>query len=285
MSQRTLDKKHLTTKEKWREIVFEAETPDARLFDVILLWAILLSVFIVMLSTVPDISLNTQKVVLYLEWGFTILFSIEYFVRILLSEKPSKYIFSFWGIIDLLSTIPTYLSIFVHGSQYLLVIRALRLLRVFRIMRLTSYSKEASGLAKAIRASSAKITVFLGFILIVVILVGTGMYVIENAAYNFEYHPENKFSSIPMSIYWAIVTVTTVGYGDITPVTITGKVLSSILMILGYAVITVPTGIVSVEYADQKRASRKICGKCNGPNTKEARFCSNCGASLSTDEA
>jgi voltage-gated potassium channel len=209
-----------------------------------------------------------------IEWFFTIVFSIEYFLRIYLSEKPRNYIFSFWGIIDLLSTIPTYLSIFVAGPQYLLTIRTLRLLRVFRIMRITSYSKEARSLVKALRASGAKVTVFFGFILIIVIIMGTIMFIVEG--------PENGFTSIPRGIYWAIVTVTTVGYGDITPNTILGQVLSSTLMILGYAVITVPTGIVSVEYADQKR-KRNDCNECGTENDNDANFCKECGADLSLE--
>lgn len=280
---RTLDKKHLSRREKWREIIFEAETPDARLFDVILLWAILISVCIVMLSSVPSFYDAHGPVLKVLEWFFTIVFSIEYFLRIFLSKRPRHYVFSFWGIIDLLSTIPTYLSIFIHGSQYLLIIRILRLLRVFRILRLTSYSREAASLGKALKASSAKVTVFFGFILIVVILMGTAMYVIEGAQYNYLPHEGNQFTSIPKSIYWAIVTVTTVGYGDITPTTILGQVLSSTLMILGYAVITVPTGIVSVEYAQQKK-DQNICPSCQTKNDPDALYCKSCGTSLTPGE-
>ncbi len=271
--QRTLDKQHLTRKEKWREIIFDANTPDARLFDVLLLWFILISVFVVMLSSVPTVYDNYGKLLTTIEWVFTIVFSVEYFLRIYLSKKPSNYIFSFWGIIDLLSTIPTYLSILIAGPQYLLTIRTLRLLRVFRIMRLTSYSREARALGKALRASGAKVTVFFGFILIIVIIMGTIMFIIEG--------PKNGFTSIPRGIYWAIVTVTTVGYGDITPNTILGQVLSSTLMILGYAVITVPTGIVSVEYADQKR-KRNICEHCGTENENDAKFCKECGSDLSS---
>lgn len=270
--QRTLDKKELTRKEKWREIIFEAETSDARLFDVILLWGILVSVFVVTLSSVPSISEHYHTFLVGMEWFFTIVFSIEYFLRIYLSKNPKQYIFSFWGIIDLISTLPTYLSIFVHGPQYLLTIRTLRLLRVFRILRITSYSNEARSLGKALRASGAKITVFFGLILIIVIIMGTLMFIIEG--------PEHGFTSIPRGIYWAIVTITTVGYGDITPSTITGQILSSTLMILGYAVITVPTGIVSVEYADQKRA-KNDCPVCETRNETDAKFCKSCGASLS----
>ncbi|MFT5725599.1 MAG: voltage-gated potassium channel, partial [Bacteroidia bacterium] len=158
--QRTFDKPNLTLKEKWGEIVFEANTPDSKLFDVILLWAIVASVFVIILSSVQTISPSVELVLVYIEWFFTVIFSIEYFVRIYLSRNPSKYIFSFWGIIDLLSTIPTYLTLILYGSKYLLIIRVLRLLRVFRIFRLSRYSQEASGLAKALRTSGNKITVF-----------------------------------------------------------------------------------------------------------------------------
>ena len=278
--QRTLDKKHLTTREKWHEIIFEADTPDARLFDVILLWGIVISVFVIMLDSVQTISASVSQVLNYLEWFFTIVFSIEYFLRIYLSAKPRKYILSFWGIIDLLSTIPTYLSLIFTGTKYLLIIRVLRLLRVFRIFRLSRYSKEANSLAKALKASSNKITVFFGFILILVILMGTVMYIIEGAEHNYELNDENKFSSIPASIYWAVVTVTTVGYVDITPSTILGKFLSSALMIIGYAIITVPTGIVTVEFADQKR-KKNPCKHCKTNNEKDALFCKNCGESMS----
>lgn len=279
-TQRTLDNPNLTRKEKWREIIFKADTPDSKLFDVILLWAIVISVVVTMLSSVQTISVPVSKVLFYIEWGFTILFSIEYFLRIYLSEKTTGYIFSFWGIIDLLSTIPTYLSLFFHGTKYLLIIRVLRLLRVFRIFRLSNYSREAAGLAKALKSSSNKISVFFGFILILVILMGTVMYIIEGAQYNYELNDNNQFSSIPASIYWAVVTVTTVGYGDITPHTILGKFLSSALMIIGYAIITVPTGIVTVEFADQKRTKR-TCNQCNTKNDSDAVFCKSCGQSLS----
>lgn len=282
-TQRTLDNPNLSRKEKWAEIIFEANTPDSKLFDVILLWAIVVSVFVIILDSVQTISAPVSKVLVYLEWFFTIIFSIEYFLRIYLSKKTTGYLFSLWGIIDLLSTIPTYLSLFFHGTKYLLIIRVLRLLRVFRIFRLGSYSKEASNLGKALKSSGNKITVFFGFILILVILMGTIMYIIEGAQHNYELTEQNAFSSIPASIYWAVVTVTTVGYGDITPQTILGKFLSSALMIIGYAIITVPTGIVTVEFADQKRA-RTTCNSCQTKNEQDATFCKKCGKSITDQE-
>lgn len=273
---RTLDKAHLSRKEKWREIVFESDTRDARLFDVILLWAIVISVLTVMLSSVDHIAANYKSLLTAMEWGFTLLFTIEYITRIFLSVNKKSYIFSFWGIIDLVSTIPTYIGLLIHGPQYLLMIRSLRLLRVFRILRLSSYQGEAKSLTKALRASSAKITVFFAIILCVVILMGTLMYIVESG-------PNSDFTSIPASIYWAIVTITTVGYGDMTPVTVAGKFISSLVMIMGYAVITVPTGIVSVEYAQQKRTPKQSCPNCGFEEIESNdKFCKNCGAPLSS---
>jgi len=270
--ERTFDKKHLTLREKWSEVIFESHTKDSRLFDVILLWAILLSVVIIMASSVEPLMKKYSTLLISAEWIFTGLFTIEYIARVMLSRDRRKYVLSIWGIIDLLSTIPTYLSLFVHGPQYLLVLRILRLMRIFRILRLTSFLKEAKSLSQALRASSAKIIVFFGVILSTVIIMGTLMYLIEG--------PEHGFSSIPRGIYWAIVTITTVGYGDIAPVTVVGQFISSILMLIGYAVITVPTGIVTVELAQHKQKG-KTCTNCgNDTNDKDARFCKNCGSGI-----
>jgi len=270
--QRTFEKDHLTNKEKWREIIFESYTSDSRLFDIVLMWAILLSVLVIMLSSVEPIMEKSGDILIAIEWGFTIVFTIEYIARIVLVDQKRKYIFSFWGLIDLFSTIPTYLSLVVHGPQYLLIIRILRLLRIFRILRLTSFLKEARVLVSALKASSAKIVVFIGVILGLVILMGTLMFLIEG--------PENGFSSIPRGIYWAIVTITTVGYGDLTPTTVVGQFFSSLLMLIGYAVITVPTGIVSVELANH-RPKAKICDECgNDENDSDAFFCKSCGTNF-----
>lgn len=238
----------------------------------ILLWAILVSVLAVMADSVGSIRAVYRTELDYIEYAATLLFTIEYIVRIYVSDNPRKFIFSFWGVVDLLSTIPTYLSLFFHGPEFLIVIRTIRLLRVFRVYRLTSFMVEASSLAKAIRRSSAKIIVFFATVLIIVIVMGTVMYVIEP--------PEAGFSSIPRSVYWAIVTLTTVGYGDITPVTALGQFLSAILMILGYAVIAVPTGIVSVEMA-QPNGELKICENCGNSHVKKTdNFCSDCGTEI-----
>lgn len=253
-------------------IIFGSDTREGKLFDVILLWAIVVSVCVVMLSSVHSIMEKSGGLLVGLEWFFTILFSIEYFLRIYVVKKPRNYIFSAWGIIDLLSTIPTYLALFIEGPQYLLMIRILRLLRIFRILSLNRYRKEANSLTQSLRASGAKITVFFAIILIIVILMGTLMFLVEG--------PENGFISIPFSIYWAIVTITTVGYGDVTPVTVLGQVLSSALMIVGYAVIAVPTGIVSVGMAQASRNST-TCANCgNQENDNNADFCKSCGSAL-----
>jgi len=270
--ERTFDKKDLTLREKWSEIIFESHTKDSRLFDVILLWAILLSVITIMASSVEPLMKKYSTLLISVEWIFTGLFTIEYIARVILSPDRRKYILSIWGIIDLLSTIPTYLSLFVHGPQYLLILRIFRLMRIFRILRLTSFLKEARSLTQALRASSAKIIVFFGVILSTVIIMGTLMYLIEG--------PEHGFSSIPRGIYWAIVTITTVGYGDIAPATVVGQFISSILMLIGYAVITVPTGIVSVELA-QHKPKGKTCENCgNDVNDADAEFCKTCGSAI-----
>ncbi|MEM6841406.1 MAG: ion transporter [Bacteroidota bacterium] len=229
----------MTTRKKLYHIIFESDTPSGKLFDVILLIAILLSMLLVMLESVQQYGDNYGE---YIRWGeyiFTALFTIEYAIRIYCAPRRWKYVTSFYGIIDLISILPTFLSILVEGSQYALVIRGLRLLRVFRVLKLTHFLGEAEVLRKALRQSIAKITVFIGAVLVLIFIVGSSMYLIEG--------PENGFTSIPVSVYWAIVTLTTVGYGDIAPQTVAGQTLASIVMILGYGIIAVPTGIVSVE--------------------------------------
>lgn len=264
-------------KRRTHEIIFEADTPAGKLFDVILLWAILLSVVAVMLETVESIGNNYGSLLNVLEWGFTILFSIEYILRVLSVRKPSRYIFSFMGLVDLLSTIPTYISLFVAGPQYLLVIRTIRLLRIFRILKLTRYLSEANVLKKALRASAIKITVFIGGVIVLVLILGTLMYIVEG--------PEHGFTSIPTSMYWTIVTITTVGYGDITPVTNLGQTIASVIMLLGYGIIAVPTGIVTAEMALTKSGggglSRKACPDCSKEgHDVDSKHCKYCGAEL-----
>ncbi|MBC5991585.1 ion transporter [Pontibacter cellulosilyticus] len=260
-------------RKKLYTIIFEAETPAGKWFDVVLLILILSSVIVVTLESVVELRREYLQLFLTLEWVFTIIFTVEYFLRIYSSPKPLNYIFSFFGIVDLLSIIPTYLSLFVLGTQYFLVIRVLRLLRIARIFKLTRFINEGEVLSKALRASMAKIMVFLGVVLMIVLIVGSLMYVIEGA--------QSGFTSIPKSIYWAIVTLTTVGYGDIAPSTTLGQILASFIMIMGYGIIAVPTGIVSVELAKSEKealASTKVCPNCHEEGHQSgAHYCFNCG--------
>ncbi|EJF08356.1 ion transporter [Pontibacter sp. BAB1700] len=269
-----------TLKHKLYSIIFEAETPAGKAFDIMLLLLIIASVVVVSLESVVSLRRDYLPLFQMLEWIFTILFTIEYILRIYSSERPLRYVFSFFGIIDFLAIIPTYLSLFVLGSQYLLVIRVFRLLRIARVFRLTSFVNEGQVLSKALRASMTKITVFLGVVLMMVIVVGALMYVIEGR--------ESGYTSIPKSIYWAIVTLTTVGFGDITPVTPLGQLLASCLMIMGYGIIAVPTGIVSVELANAERlnTTTRVCPNCyKEGHSLTANFCDNCGYELHREEA
>lgn len=263
-------------RKKWKkdlwEIIFESHTPAGKIFDIVLLVIIFFSVILVALESVPEISQKYGPTLKILEWVITIIFSIEYILRIFISRFPRKYIFSFYGIIDLLSVIPTYLSLFFTGAQGLIVIRAIRLLRVFRILKLTRYTNEGSIIIQALKASRVKISVFLFAIMMIIIVIGTLMYLIEGAA--------SGFTSIPAGIYWAVVTLTTVGYGDITPLTSFGKFISALVMIMGYAIIAVPTGIVTTELTQsyRKRRSRLVCENCgNDDHDEDAGFCKKCG--------
>lgn len=274
-----MSKEHeLGIKDRLHEIIFEADTPSGKLFDVTLLIAILLSVLAVLLETVDSIRVAHEGFLNILEWGFTIIFSIEYLLRIWLVKKPWKYIFSFMGIVDLLATLPTYVSFFVAGPQYLLVIRTVRLLRVFRVLKLTRYLSEANVLRNALLASVAKITVFIGGVIVLVLLLGSLMYIVEG--------PENGFTSIPASMYWTIVTITTVGYGDITPVTTLGQTIASVVMLLGYGIIAVPTGIVTAEMAFARKdtkVSTQVCKECSQEgHDPDAEYCKYCGAALNS---
>ena len=258
-------------------IVFGTDTRAGKLFDIVLLWAIVGSILVVTFESVRELNERFETAFAILEWVFTILFSIEYLLRIFILKKPLKYVFSFLGIIDFLALVPTYLSIFVTGGAYLVVIRAIRLLRIFRILKLSRYLNEAQMLGNALVASRYKLFVFIGTVLSVVLIVGTLMYVIEGA--------ENGFTSIPRSIYWCIVTITTVGYGDIAPHTILGQILASILMLMGYAIIAVPTGIVTGELVKEntKKSMMEIrsCHSCNTEiNDPKAKYCKECGSKL-----
>jgi len=240
-------------------------------FDVLLLYTIVLSVAIAMLDSIESLHTQFGNTFYTIEWGLTIVFAIEYLLRIYVSPKPLSYIFSFWGLIDVLSILPTLLSFFFFGYHYLFVIRVVRLLRVFRILKLIRFNREATTLTRALRSSSYKIGIFLFAVFTIVILLGTIMYVVEGG--------KNGFTSIPQSIYWAIITLSTVGYGDIVPHTVLGKFIASIAMIIGYAIIAVPTGIVTVEMS--RSASKKTsCSKCLHLNEDGSNFCNNCGEAL-----
>ncbi len=249
-------------KEKIHEIIFEADTPMGKAFDIVLMIFILLSVLVVMLESVDRIANNHHQLFFVLEWIFTIFFTIEYILRLYCTYNPKKYAMSFYGIIDLLAIIPTYLSLLIVGTHYLVVIRALRLLRIFRIFKLVKFLNEGNIIIRALIKSRAKILVFMLFILLMVTILGSIMYLVE-AGYN------EKFDSIPRSIYWAIVTLTTVGYGDISPSTEFGQFIAAFVMLLGYAVLAVPTGIVSAEMVSE--ANKEAA---TSTNTQACRYCS-----------
>lgn len=257
------------------EIVFEADTRAGWAFDVALTALILASIATVMLESVPSVRERHETLLRALEWGFTILFTIEYGVRLYSVRKPLRYALSPFGLIDLFAILPTYLSLFVTGAQTLLVIRVLRLLRIFRIFKLAEYLRESSVLIGALRASRRKITVFLLAVLTIVVIVGTLMYVVEGE--------QHGFTSIPTSVYWAVVTLTTVGYGDLSPVTPLGRALAVVVMLMGYAIIAVPTGIVTMELtrARDLPVSTQACPSCGiGGHEYGARFCRRCGVAL-----
>lgn len=261
-------------KHRLHEIIYEADTPAGKLFDVVLLIAILASILFVMLESVPSINEAYGDLLNTAEWVITILFTIEYILRLIAIQKPLKYVFSFYGIIDLLSTIPKYISLILVGSHNLAALRALRLLRVFRILKLARYIGASNKLIIALKQSKAKIAVFLFFVLILCIILGTVMYMIEGA--------ENGFTSIPRSVYWAIVTLTTVGYGDIAPGTPLGQLIASVIMILGYGIIAIPTGIVSSEMTKTTiQTNTQACPNCLKDNHQDdADFCYHCGHKL-----
>ena len=264
-----------TLRQELYEIIFEAETRAGKVFDLIVLYAILASVVAVMLESVSQIERNFGQYLTIIEWVFTILFTIEYIARLYVSKKPIKYALSFLGLIDLFSIVPTYLTLFVTGTHFLIVIRTVRLLRVFRILKLTRYLSEAKVLGDALRASRYKIMVFMLSVFSFQIIAGTVMYLIEGA--------DNGFTSIPRSIYWAIVTLTTVGYGDIAPTTIIGQIFASLIMITGYSILAVPTGIVTSEITREHLKGKrfKVCENCfHDEHDKDAEHCKKCGAHL-----
>jgi voltage-gated potassium channel len=263
----------------WRKrlyiVIFGSDTLAGKLFDIALLWLIVLSILCVTLESIPSIYANYREWFRYAEWVFTVIFLLEYILRLISVPRALVYARSFFGLVDLFSIIPSFLSLYVAGAQSLLVIRAIRLLRVFRILKLTQFLSEGQILLSALRAGRHKILVFLGGVLSLILIIGALMHLIEG--------PKNGFTSIPVSIYWAVVTLTTVGYGDITPLTPAGKILASLVMLMGYGILAVPTGIVSVEIG---RASRHAnltteCERC-GENRHfhASRYCFRCGERL-----
>jgi voltage-gated potassium channel len=273
--------KHIKTKydiikQKIYIIIYGSNTFAGKLFDLILLGVILLSVLLVMLESVHELDSKYHNFLIVSEWIITVVFTIEYILRIISNKKPINYIFSFYGIVDLISLLPMYLSFFIPGSRMLSVIRALRLLRLFGILNLVHFTGQESQLKLAIKASRTKIIVFVYFILIVSVLLGAIMYVVEGK--------ESGFTSIPTSIYWCIVTLTTVGYGDIAPVTTLGQVIASFIMIMGYGIIAVPTGIVTAEFASMKKQDKTQTKNCPSCTTiiynQDSRFCHHCGEKL-----
>ena len=257
------------------QIIFESDTPGGRAFDFALIVAIIASVVVVSLDTVAGLSPATYRALRAAEWTLTVLFTMEYVLRLIAVRRPLAYAFSFYGIIDVFAILPTYLSLFYPGAQALLVVRVLRLLRVFRVLKLGHFLTEAAALRRALRASARKITVFLLTVSTLVVIIGALMYVVEG--------PEHGFTSIPKSMYWAVVTLTTVGYGDVAPRTAFGQALASLVMITGYGIIAVPTGIVTAELTAGRsmRVSGQACPVCGAEgHDVEARFCDRCGAAL-----
>lgn len=258
-------------------IIFEADTRAGRRFDIALVLLIVLSIGVVLADSVPSVRERHGPTMGMLEWGFTLLFSAEYIARLACVRHPWRYATSFFGIIDLLSVLPTYFALFMPEASVFLDIRILRLLRIFRIFKLTQYVAEYTMLARALRASGRKILVFLSAVLMAVLILGTVMYVVEG--------PENGYTSIPVAMYWATVTMTTVGYGDVVPHTALGKLIASFMMLLGWGILAVPTGIVTAEMTSLRMGRRppttRTCPSClSEGHEPEAKFCADCGAAL-----
>lgn len=263
-------------KKKMHVVIYEADTYAGKLFDIVLLFLIMASIILVMFESIEEYGTKYATFFKYTEWSITILFTLEYFARIISIKKPKSYIFSFFGIIDFLSTVPMYLSFFFGGAHALVALRVLRLLRVFRVLKLGRFVGESENLIRALKASKARILVFLLAVLSIAVILGSLMYLIES-------NQGSGFDNIPRSVYWAIVTLTTVGYGDIAPITPFGQFIASIIMILGYAIIAIPTGIVSVEYSKHKKihTSTQSCPHCNAiDHNDETEFCYSCGKKL-----
>ncbi|MGZ0781946.1 ion transporter [Pseudomonas saponiphila] len=266
-------------RDNWRQrlyvMIFQTDTVAGRRFDTTLLLIILASLVIVILDSIDEVHSNYANVLAYIEWGFTLIFAIEYGLRLYCSPKPLRYAFSFYGLVDLLAIVPGILALYYSDAQYLLIIRIIRMLRIFRVLKLAPYLKQAHYLLDALRGSKQKILVFLLSVCTLVTVFGTLMYVVEG--------PEHGFTSIPKGIYWAIVTLTTVGYGDIVPKTVIGQMISSMVMITGYSIIAVPTGIFTAELASAMRGEqlKHDCPVCRkNSHEPSAAFCSRCGNAL-----
>jgi voltage-gated potassium channel len=261
---------------RWFVVIFEADTPPGRRFDVALLSAVVASVVVVVFESVEPVADRHADLLMALEWGFTLLFSAEYIARLVCVERPLRYATSFFGLVDLASVLPMYLATVVPGLHALIDIRILRMLRAFRILKLTEYVREYSSLGEALLASRRKVAVFLSVVAMVVVVLGTVMYVVEG--------PQHGFTSIPVAIYWAITTMTTVGFGDIAPHTNLGRAVASIVMLLGWGILAVPTGIVTAEMTTRRMSGLEVSGPCPSCGVAhhgaDARFCHHCGAPL-----
>jgi len=257
-------------------VIFEADTRAGRLFDLYLLTAILISVAVVVIDSVNSISHRYDRLFYIAEWGFTLLFTVEYLARLACVRHPLRYASSFFGIVDLLAVLPSYVALLVPGANLLLDVRILRLVRIFRIFKLVGFVGEYRALGLALAASRRKILIFLSIVMMVVLVMGTLMYVVEG--------PQNGYTSIPMAVYWAIVTMTTVGYGDVTPKTELGRMIASVMMLLGWGILAVPTGIVSAEMTARRIArtpTTRTCPEClSEGHEPDAKFCKDCGATL-----
>lgn len=260
------------------KIIYQANTPAGKLFDLVLIVSILVSVLAIILDSVAEINQHYGKLFFLIDWFFTFLFSLEYLLRIFCIHKPWKYIFSFFGLIDLMSIVPSYASLLFPGSHYLQVIRILRVLRIFRVLKLAQYTHQSRQLLNALSASKPKIAIFLFAISTLLVIFGATMYILEG--------PENGFTNIPVSIYWAVVTLTTVGFGDITPKTDIGRAISAVVMIIGYAIIAVPTGIITTEMTkgmtgQSTETDGRNCPRCRKTGHRsEANYCDRCGTLL-----
>jgi voltage-gated potassium channel len=274
------DGKHQAGDAPWKQwlfvIIFKHHTRMGKLFDILLIIAILISVLMLMLSTVKQFGFRYSTWFYYLEWGFTLLFTLEYLLRMVCVKDHRTYALSFYGIVDLLAFLPSYLELVVHGASYLLIIRVIRILRIFRILKLVRYVGEADALMEALRSSRRKIFVFIYAVFILVVVCGSIMYLVEGE--------EHGFTSIPASIYWAVVTLTTVGYGDISPQTPLGQAIASVVMVLGYGIIAVPTGIFAAELGiamGHHSGNRRMCPKCDATgHDRDAAYCRLCGSQL-----